>query len=45
MNLLKLPMALVKDMKGLVARFWWSNKNEGDGIHCVLYEEICRPKW
>ncbi|KAF5481391.1 hypothetical protein F2P56_002046 [Juglans regia] len=44
MSLYRLPETLLKEIESLLAKFWWSHKKEGRGIHWRSWTRLGDPK-
>lgn len=44
MNCFRLPLALIRELHQLMARFWWNGASKDRRIHWVSWERMCLPK-
>ena len=44
MSCFKLPKGLVKDLEGLIRKFWWGYGGEHRKTHWVKWERLCEAK-
>ncbi|CAA7048872.1 unnamed protein product [Microthlaspi erraticum] len=43
MSCFLLPQDIIKKIQGAIAKFWWSSKQNGRGLHWVAWDKICLP--
>ena len=39
-----LPKGLLKDLEGMMSRFWWSQKMQERKVHWLSWSKLCMPK-
>ena len=43
MSCFLLPQTIINKLRGAIAKFWWSTKNNNRGLHWLAWDKVCIP--